>query len=58
VLGDDVRQRYGIEVANRSAYSSGGVNNIAVFEASVIRSESILDVESYLVSSGRPTVDE
>ena len=58
VLGDDARQRHSVEIANRSAHSSGGVNDIAVLKASVIRSKSILNVESHPISSSRPAVDE
>jgi hypothetical protein len=56
--GDDARKRYGVEIADRCADSGSGVYDIAILQASVIRRQRILDVESHPVSLGRPAVDK
>jgi len=56
--GDDAGKGYSIEIADRSADSSRGVDDIAILEASVICRQRVFDVESHPVSLGWPAVDK
>jgi len=56
--GDDARNGNRIEVADSRAHPSGGVDDIAVLETSVLLCESIFDVKSHPVSPCRHAVDK
>jgi hypothetical protein len=55
---DNARQCHSVEIADRSTHSGRGVDDIAILEAGIFCSESVLDVESHPVSLGRSAVDE
>jgi hypothetical protein len=58
VPSDDAGQRYCVEIADHCAHAGCSVDGIAILEASIVRSESVFDIECHPVSSRRPTVDQ
>jgi hypothetical protein len=55
---DNAGQHYSVEVTDRSANASSGIDDVAVFKALIIRSESILDVECHPIGLRGLAVDE